>query len=144
MAIDEKALETAHAASRSHIRGSYASTRAAILAYEAAKPAPAGAVAWVQPGYLANLQRSGSFPMRGAPDPETGYTIPLYAHPAPASAAEAVGMSQEMTDAMMDAGQRYLDEKSLNGRHVLPGCFNWHEFWRAILSTAPAPAGEEA
>jgi len=44
----------------------------------------------------------------------------------------------EMTDDMMNAGQRYLDSKALNGHFSLPGTFNWHEFYRAMLSAAPA------
>jgi hypothetical protein len=44
---------------------------------------------------------------------------------------------EEMTDAMMDAAQSYLDKRDLRGSFQLPGTFNWHEFWRAMLSAAP-------
>lgn len=50
----------------------------------------------------------------------------------------------EMTDAMMDAGQRYLDGcvLTLSGRFTLPGNFNWHEFWRAMIDAGPCMASE--
>lgn len=47
----------------------------------------------------------------------------------------------EMTDDMMNAAQAYLDGKvlALSGRFHLPGGFNWHEFWNAMIAAA-APA----
>jgi hypothetical protein len=46
--------------------------------------------------------------------------------------------AEDMTDAMMTAGQRYLDSKALNGNFRLPGTFNWHDFWQAILKETEA------
>jgi hypothetical protein len=54
--------------------------------------------------------------------------------PAPVADGWVMVPKDEMTDAMMDAGQAYLDDKSLNGCFRLPGGFNWHEFWRAMLA----------
>ena len=45
----------------------------------------------------------------------------------------------DMTDAMMDAGQRYLDDKSLRSSFNLPPTFNWHEFWRVLVEAAQMP-----
>lgn len=63
------------------------------------------------------------------------------APPAPVADGWVMVSKDEMTVAMMDAGQAYLDGKSLNGRFRLPGSFNWHEFWRAMLAAAPTEAG---
>lgn len=48
----------------------------------------------------------------------------------------------EMTNAMMDAGQRYLDDRTLRLRFVLPAKFNWHEFWVVLLVAAKEPGNE--
>jgi hypothetical protein len=72
--------------------------------------------------------------------------LALAAHPAPAG--YALMPKVEMTDDMMNAGQLYLDSKTvaLNARFTLPATFNWHEFWQALLSAAPlahpAPAAD--
>lgn len=63
------------------------------------------------------------------------------APPAPVADGWVMVPKDEMTDAMMDAGQAYLDDKSLNGRFRLPGGFNWHKFWHAMLAAAPTEAG---
>lgn len=43
----------------------------------------------------------------------------------------------EMTDAMMEAAQKYLDEKCFGSHFSLPTLFNWHEFWHNIVSASP-------
>lgn len=48
-----------------------------------------------------------------------------------------------MTDAMMDAAQRYLDERSMSS-FQLPASFNWHEFYSAIEAAKAAPDGAVA
>jgi hypothetical protein len=45
----------------------------------------------------------------------------------------------EITHAMMDAGQKYLDSKCLLGSFNLPETFRWFEFWSAMLLAAPSP-----
>lgn len=51
-------------------------------------------------------------------------------------------LPSEMTEVMMGAGQRYLDERSLGESYSLPVTFNWHEFWRAIIAASPSTKGD--
>lgn len=63
------------------------------------------------------------------------------APPAPVADGWVMVSKDEMSVAMMDAGQAYLDGKSLNGHFRLPVSFNWHEFWHAMLAAVPTEAG---
>lgn len=59
--------------------------------------------------------------------------------------AEALPGSVELTDAMIEAGRRYIDGVAFLGEHNLPAQFRWHELWdvmmAAALSSAPAQEG---